>query len=347
MKTTDNRLYPAIKTFLCEHLPLHRSASKHTIRAYRHALSDYLDFAARRRSATLGELDIGDVNSATVLAYLDALEDGGRCSVHTRNHRLNCIRSFLSYAADDDVSMRAVWLDVRHVPFKKVTDAPTVKYMSEKAVAAILNTPSPKTRKGLRDLAILATLYDTGARVGELSNLRVEDVNVDDAPQMTLRGKGRKTRVVPLSNRLAAIIRKYVAAFLSEDVSASTPLFYTKRGGQKARMSEDNIRLIVKDVAARARRKCKEVPERVHPHMFRHSRATHLYQNGMSLELVSQWLGHAAIETTLVYARADTEMKRKAIEKAMSGHQALKATIKTGRMQLNDDDMIKRLYGLK
>lgn len=347
MKTTDNRLYPAIRSFLCEHLPLHRNASKHTIRAYRHALSDYLVFTAKRRGVTLGQLDVCDLNSDTVLAYLDAIEEHGRCSVRTRNHRLNCIRSFLSYAGDDDVSMQAAWLDVRQVPFKKDAVAGEVKHMSEKAMAAILSAPSAGSGKGLRDLAILSTLYDTGARVEEVSNLRIEDVRTGNAPQMTLRGKGRKTRVVPLSNRLAAIIRKYAAAFLPEDASASAPLFYTKRGGQKSRMSEDNIRLIVKDTAEKARRKCKEVPRRVHPHMFRHSRAMHLYQNGMSLELVSQWLGHARIETTLIYARADTEMKRKAIEKAMSGHRVLKKTIKTGRMRLSDDDMIRKLYGLK
>lgn len=347
MKTTDNHLYPAIRSFLCDYLVHRRNASKHTIRAYRHVLSEYVTFAARRRGVAIGQVDVGDFGSGTVLAYLESLENGGRCSVRTRNHRLNCIRSFLSHAADEDVSMQAICLEVRKISLKKDKVIGEVRYMSEKAMTAILGVPSAKTRKGLRDLSILSALYDTGARVEEISNLRVEDVKSGDAPRMLLRGKGRKTRVVPLSGRMAAIIRKYVSAFHTGCEPSSTPLFFTRRGGQSCRMSEDNIRRIVKDMAAKARRKCKDIPEHVHPHMFRHSRAMHLYQNGMSLELVSQWLGHARIETTLVYARADTEMKRKAIEKAMSGREILRDAVKTGRMQVTDEDLIKKLYGLK
>lgn len=164
MKTTDNHLYPAIRSFLCDYLVHRRNASKHTIRAYRHVLSEYVTFAARRRGVAIGQVDVGDFGSGTVLAYLESLENGGRCSVRTRNHRLNCIRSFLSHAADEDVSMQAICLEVRKIPLKKDKVIGEVRYMSEKAMTAILGVPSAKTRKGLRDLSILSALYDTGAR---------------------------------------------------------------------------------------------------------------------------------------------------------------------------------------
>ena len=109
-------------------------------------------------------------------------------------------------------------------------------------------------------------------------------------------------------------------------------------------MSDDNVRRFLNDYARQAHKTCLEIPERIHPHLFRHSRAMHLYQHGMDLTLVSQWLGHSSLEVTLVYAHADTEMKRKAIEAATSKRDDF---INSTKYTLDDDELIKRLYGLR
>ena len=220
--------------------------------------------------------------------------------------------------------------------------------MTAGAVSAILAAVSRKSRRGLRDLCLLAMLYDTGARVQELLNIRLADVNLGKSPTVMLRGKGRKTRVVPISVRMAALLREYVShAHCGKTRDSEDNLFFTVRNGHPARMTEDNVRHLVKHYGTMARKSGKEVPKRVYPHLFRHSRAMHLYEHGMDLMLVSQWLGHAQFKTTLIYARADPEMKRKAIERATAKDARLRDLIKPKRMKVDDDNLLKRLYGLK
>ena len=126
---------------------------------------------------------------------------------------------------------------------------------------------------------------------------------------------------------------------------ANSFLFYTDRKGVRAPMSDDNVRKMLRQYADSARASCPSMPTNLHPHHFRHSRAMHLYQHGMDLALVSQWLGHANLETTLIYAHADTEMKRKAIEKASAGICEIDAG--ESDPDILDDDTLKRLYGLR
>ena len=111
-------------------------------------------------------------------------------------------------------------------------------------------------------------------------------------------------------------------------------------------MSDDNVARFIDKYAAIARKNCTEVPQNVTPHMFRHSRALHLYRKGVPLPLISEWLGHSNVETTLIYAYADTEMKRAAIEKATAQNHPLRNQEIFDLSSL-DEDSIKKLYGLK
>jgi len=117
--------------------------------------------------------------------------------------------------------------------------------------------------------------------------------------------------------------------------------------GEQHPIYDSTVRRIVYAYGDIARKQCPEVPENIHPHMLRHSRAMHLCQHGMDLSLISQWLGHAQLETTLIYAHADTAQKRKAIEKASLGNTPLKMILNAERYIVSDDEILKRLYGLK
>ena len=163
---------------------------------------------------------------------------------------------------------------------------------------------------------------------------------------MKVLGKGGKYRYIPVMPRTVEHIKKYCKLYHPEDGDYSKAyLFYTERKGIRSPMSDDNVRKMLRIYAESARRICPSMPSNLHPHHFRHSRAMHLYQHGMDLALVSQWLGHANLETTLIYAHADTEMKRKAIEKASSGIRVIDAVENTP--DTFDDDTLKRLYGLR
>jgi site-specific recombinase XerD len=241
----------------------------------------------------------------------------------------------------------AHWQNLKKV---KTAKAPTelVGHMSEAAVGAILSQPDISTRKGLRDMFIMMLLYQTGARIQELLNIRLRDINFGNAPTVTLHGKGGKVRPVPLREKAVDHLRQYLVVFHPDESRHSERyLIYVIRNGSINRMTEDNVRRMVHRYGITAQNICHEVPENVHPHLFRHSRAMHLYQNGVDLTLVSQWLGHSKLETTLIYAHADTELKRKAIEKAIPEDSLLKPFLNADRYRVDDEEVLKLLYGLK
>ena len=348
MKTPDDALYPTIRDYLRVHLAKLRNLSEHTVRSYANALTEFVEYVSRQRRIPMRSVAFADFTKRSVCDFLDHLENERKRSVATRNLRLNAIRGFLSYAASCDVSAVAIRNDVATVPFKKPRQSGIVQHMTTKAVSAIFTAVDMKSQRGFRDLCLLAMLYDTGARVQELLDIRLADVDLGKSPTVMLRGKGRKTRVVTMSVRMASLLREYVSrAHCGKTRDSEDNLFFTVRNGCPTRMTEDNVRHLARHYGTMARKCCKEVPKNVHPHLFRHSRAMHLYEHGMDLMLVSQWLGHAQFKTTLIYARADPEMKRKAIERATAKDARLRDLIKPKRMKVDDDNLLKRLYGLK
>ena len=167
-------------------------------------------------------------------------------------------------------------------------------------------------------------------------------------PKVTIHGKGAKTRSIPLRDDVVQHLKKYLALFHSEqNLFSEQYLFYVTRNQNRKRMTEDNVRKLIAKYGVQARKICKEVPENVHPHLFRHSWAMVLYQNGVDLTLISQWLGHSNLETTLIYAHADTELKRKALEKAVPVESPLKEHLNAERYKVSDEELLKRLCGLK
>lgn len=194
----------------------------------------------------------------------------------------------------------------------------------------------------------MVLLYDTAARVQELLNIRICDIHLGKATTIILHGKGSKVRTVPLMQKTIEHFRNYKMLYHpTADAYSNEHLFYSVRHGQKHRMCENNVRKLVTYYGVSARKVCPEVPENVHPHLFRHSRSMHLYQRGMDLTLISQWLGHAQLDTSLVYAHADTEQKRKAIETSTPPDSPLKQELDPRRFTLDDDMVIKKLYGLR
>ena len=214
--------------------------------------------------------------------------------------------------------------------------------MSTDAVTALLAVPDPGTRTGLRDQFFMILMYDLAARDAEMLAMNLADI---DTKRLTvdLLGKGSKPRRLPITSETAQHFGRYAAVF-HPSPEPTTPMFYTMRNHRPTRMSDDNVARFIRQHATTAKARCPDVPTRVHPHMLRHSRAMHLYRAGMPLALLTEWLGHADPETTLIYAHADTEMKRHALEKANSAttHSPLPAPLWHDR-----EDIIQRLCGLK
>jgi len=345
-KLTKSDLLEVTKNFLTEYLPKMRKSSPQTIRAYQKVLELLFDYLKEQNNVRLHEVNFEMINQKSVREFLLYLETSRKCSPATINHRLQAINSFLSYAAENNIYAATIYNDVKKI--KKIpSPKPLVGYLKDTALEAILDAPDTTTRIGLRDMFLMTLLYQSGARIAELLDIRLCDLTLGKTPTLTLHGKGGKTRIVPLREKLVGHLQNYLNYFHSEVDSRQTYLFYTTHNGAKVRMTEDNARKLVKRYGMLAKQKCPEVPDSVHPHLFRHSRAMHLYQNGVDLTLVSQWLGHTQLETTLIYAQADTEMKRKAIENAVSDESPLKTFVNAERFTVDDDELVKQLYGLR
>jgi len=342
-----NPLFLAIHNYLLIFLPKEQKRSQNTIRAYRKALELLLDYLKDTTKIPLQDISFEMINRSVLAEFLRYLESERKCSISTINHRLHCIRSFYQYAAREDISVITHLEEIQKV---KPIKAPktVVEYMSETAINAILQQPDTETILGKRDAFLILFLYKTGARVQELVDIRLCDVQIDSTVRVLLHGKGGKTRFVPLRESEVCHLKMYLSLFHPyADEYSQDYLFYTIRNNKKKRMTEDNVRSRIRKYGEQARAICKEVPENVHPHLFRHSLAMMLYQNGVDLTLISQWLGHSNLETTLIYAHADTEMKRKAIEKAVPPDSPLKKHLNAERYKVSDEELLKKLVGLR
>ncbi len=258
---------------------------------------------------------------------------------------LHSIRAFISYASACRPEYISLASELSAIKIQKKERFAKIDYMTEAAVKALLEQPDTKTKIGLRDQFLMIFLYDTGARIQEVLDVKLCDIRIDKTPTVTLHGKGRKIRSVPLMKDTVNHLLNYMEVFHKGKPWLSTDwLFYVERKGICSAMCDDTARLRIQKYAGAARKKCPDVPENVHPHLWRHTRAMHLYQHGMDLTLIAQWLGHKQLETTLIYAYADTETKRKAIEKAMGMETVLEA--ENVNYTVDDEETLKRLYGL-
>ena len=346
MNDKSIRFFKLIRDFLTVYLPDQRAVSVNTIKSYRECLNQLLNHICDKRGVRLGKLSFEYLSRKTVEGYLEYLESERNCSVSTRNHRLACIRSFAKYAGIRDVGVQALVNDLSSIPLKKAAKSAVIKFFSESALKTILEQPDPRRKKDLRNLFFMILMYDTGARNQEMLDLTLGDIHFDgQSPYAVITGKGRKTRLVPVMPKTVDHFRKYTSIFHPE-ATTSSHLFYTERKGSRFAMSPDNTERFIRKYGAAARKINQEVPESLHPHTFRHSRSMHLYRSGMPMVLLAEWLGHAQLSSTLIYANADTEMKREAIEKATSKLNSL-VSVDTAYLEWeNDEALIRQLYGL-
>ena len=343
MKIADEKLFISIREFLTVYLPKQRCMSPHTIASYRTALNQFLDYLEERKSLPLRKVTSDCFNTAFVTDYLNWLRESRSCSASTRNQRLMALRSFAKYCATMDAGNMTVYANVCRVPFQKAPKK-TVDFIEEDAVQALLGQPDMRTKNGLRNGFFMILLYDTAARCQEMLDLRLGDFVTDTpSPYVYLTGKGAKTRAVPLMEKTVAHYQRYLERFHPQHSRKKDDLlFYTTMHGQRQPMSPDTVAYFLNKYAKTACDVNPHVPEGVHPHQFRHTRAIHLYRAGVPLTLVAELLGHSQVSTTSIYAYADTEMKREAILKA----QANTLTPEENARWEGNESLIKRLYGL-
>ena len=342
MKTDDNaKLFFSLAfEFLEVFLPKQAGRSKHTIKSYRDALSLFRRYLFEVLDVPIEKFAFQQCTRECVLGFLDFLSANGNAPT-TRNQRLAAIKSYAKYCAERDVSLQSIALQINRIPQKKAPE-PERFVLAGEAIYAILTQP-PETRMGLRDRTLLVLMYDSAARLDEILSLTVGNLSLEgDNPHIRIIGKGSKERVISITDLSVQHLNVYLNNYSKDDPQTEF-LFYTVIKGKAAKMSESNAERILRQYAAKAKETYPKIPDRVYPHMLRRARATHLYQDGVDISLVSRILGHANLETTQIYAIPSLNMIRKAMESVTPPNTKDETPEWTGCLQ----DNIAKLYGLR
>ena len=295
---------PMLSSFLLDYLPDRRGYSENTVANYRDAFVLLLRYAQSEGIAA-DDVEFEILDKRFVEGFLAWLGGERGCSPQTRNNRLAALKSFFRFVQMEAPERMAQASEVLSIKATK-TPEPDISYLSLDGVSALLDAASTK---GLRDLAMLSLLYDSGARVQELADARVCDIRLDPPRTLKITGKGGKTRVVPITEQVGNIVE----AYLTESETAGTAHLFANRRGEP--IGRAGIAYVLRKHIARAHATRPEcVPPTCTPHALRHSKAMHMLEAGVNLVYIRDFLGHASITTTEMYARANPEMKRAAVE---------------------------------
>lgn len=295
-------------------MPVTRNLSDKSVEAYKQSLKVYLEFLKSEKLISDEQVSFDSFTRENIKDFISWLT-AKSYSAKTINLRLTAIRSFLKYCSEEDFELRGVYTDVCSIKKVKEEKRPIV-YLQPEATSAILVAYDTATAKHRRNRMMLIMLYDTGARVQELADLNISSLHLKETnPFVTLIGKGRKSRNVPLLNKTVQHLQLYLREFHPN--MEENPLFYSLLDGKPHRLSTDSISLVLKSAADKARETCEVIPDRVHCHMIRKTKAMDLYKNGVPLPFIMQLLGHESMSTTSgFYAFATLEMMSDAMNKA-------------------------------
>lgn len=311
MKPTDFAKY--LTEFLSIYLPTQRNVSKNTIYSYRDTFKLLINYCQEMKNIPVERITLNALSSILITGFLEWLETNRKCSISTRNQRLAAIHSFFRYIQAEEPAGIFNFQKIAAIPIKKAKKT-VVQYLTSQAIKLLLDQPNKHTCKGRRDLTLISVLYDTGARVQELIDIRVCDVILQKPSVITLTGKGNKIRRVPIMENTAFLLQNYILENkLDKPGKNEHPLFVNN---QHHKLTKEGVTFIVSKYVESARKISTLVPLKISVHMLRHSKAMHLLQAGVNLIYIRDFLGHVDLKTTEIYARTDTETKRKAIENA-------------------------------
>lgn len=346
MKKISDKFVQLIHSYLNIFLPKQRGRSPHTILAAKQVWNMLLNFICDSTGKKAECLDFTDISHAAVMAFLDTKEKERQWTAKTRNHRLGAIRSFFRYVASIEPTLSYYLEVLNRIPLKKAPNKSFIlEYMSQEAITVMLCQPDTSKKMGIRDTFFMSLMYDTAARDSELLFMNFNDIN-SEGKKVYLLGKGNKPRVVSIDDNTVAQFKRYAKLF-HPSKEGSRPLFYTVRHGEVGRMSDDNVARFIKKYGLQAKELCTDIPDKIHPHLIRRSRAMHLYQGGMPLEVIALMLGHEDPLTTRIYARADLEMKRRALEKVKErGYDSMRPEVEPNAVWTGNEEMIRLLCGL-
>lgn len=303
-----NRFSKLVQEFLTSYLIGECNYSNNTKSSYSTTFYLLLEFMNEEKSIKSNKIEIESITKEVIIQFLDWLETNRNVSMSTRNQRLACIRSFYKYVQTNEPDLFDTCSQILSIKNRKVPNK-MISYFTENEIKIIINYLN--AIKDLKKLTMICVLYETGARVTEFINIKLNDLILSDNASITLYGKGNKTRIVPISQELVKLINKYFKeAYINY---GNDYIFYSN---YKKKYSRYSINKIVKKIVLKLKSIYpNEFKENYHPHSFRHTKATHLYNNGTPILYVKDFLGHSTITSTEIYATPDSKKQREEILK--------------------------------
>lgn len=306
MKKTD--FTKALTSYFSTYLPETCGVSPNTCNSYRDAFKLLLLYFQEEKGVPANSIELRMLNRNLASDFLDWLEVQRKVSVTTRNQRLAAMKAFAHYVQYRNPEYLENCTDIIAMRPKK-HEKPVIPFLTEEELKALLTQPDPSARHGLRDLTLLSLLYDSGARVQEITDLKLKDIRLTNPAMVTLTGKGRKARQVPLMKETCKLLDAYIRNFNLNSEPLTSPLFFNQKGQA---LSRYGITYILKKYVSQA--ELDSDTRKISPHVLRHTKAMHLLRAGVNMIYIRDFLGHVDISTTEVYARIDAEMKRKVFE---------------------------------
>ena len=305
----ESLFFSKTNDFLNIYLPRQNGRTADTVKSYREGLSTFYDYVSSIKKMDVAKFQFEDCTYEFLLDYVQYLRETKKHESSTTNQKLASLRSYLRFASSDNVELIQVYLAAKSVPFQKEPrkQRPIIE---ADAMQKLLDKPLD-TVKGNRDRMLMILLFDTAIRVAEICAITLGDISLEvSSPTIIINGKGKKQRTVVLGRKTAEHLRHYIVSNGLNGKSPDTPLFPTVVHGSVSHMTERNVERILKKYADQLKAEGVDLPESVYPHMFRRSRATGLSRDGVPIEMVSTILGHAAVETTRIYAIPSVEQMR-------------------------------------
>lgn len=302
-----NLLGQALQRYFYEYLIGQRDLSSETISSYRDTFKLLIRFLAQKRGFQIDGLCVEDLDASCILAFLDDLERRRGNSPRSRNVRLAAIRSFIRYTASSEPLLLSAAQRLLAIPVKRF-ERTVVEYLTREQMQSLLDAPDTSTKVGLRDRVLLMLMYNTGARVSEITALRIGDLHLEPGSSVHIYGKGRKRRSVPLWRQTLRLLQQWQKEI---DTSSEMPLVPNGRGAPMTRAGV--AQRLQRAVAVASVKDLSLLKCRISPHTIRHTTAMHLLQSGVDLSAIAMWLGHESIQTTHQYLHADLESKKKTL----------------------------------
>lgn len=319
--------------FLREHLPSERNASQHTCETYAYSFQLLVIFAADKCHCKPSQLTIGQIDASMVMTFLEHIEDKRGNSARTRNTRLAAIKSFFRYLEYRQPAYLDQSRQIHAIPMKK-TDQTLIDYLTREELKTLLDSPDRRTQSGIRDRAMLHLAYVGGLRVSELVSLRLDQFDPRTPATIHIIGKGRRERILPLWKETVNVLKDWLRIRCQ---ACDPELFLNANGRALTRSGFEYI--LAKHVASAVEQQPSLAEKRVSPHVLRHTCAMHTLQATGDVRKVSLWLGHATMQSTEIYLRADPTEKLEALaSRAPPG-------LQRGRFRVSDK-LVAMLQGI-